>query len=673
VAPGDATTGVRLGLAHGTAIVRWMRLLAWVAVARIAVVVLGWATQVLVPASPSPQTWYLLSRETLLDGWLRWDVGWILLTAKTGYSAVLVDVPPGRLPLPVIALVGRALELAGVPIEVELLAVCNLASIVGMAMVLSSAKRDRSGGAIALLAMGPWALVAVAPFPEALLLLVLGLGFTAVERGRWTTAALAGSLAWLTAASGPAVWLGLVVASRRVQARRCVWAGASAVGPILAVAFSAYVARQSGEPAARVVEAIWGLPVAADWHIGLAALSGASAALPVAVIVGETALLVVLSAVRARDLGADKLCVAIGSLALGAAGGPATLARAAVTSAAAVAARVAAPPAVVAAAGAALAIVVALFGGWYPWTGSETGASPTRDRLSAAYPELRDRQPRAEGFVAGEVTGEVAILDWRPTEEQPQETRSVAGALVVAVRRPTSSHLAASVRASDASGAVVASGDYALGASTWQRGLKSGDEFEIPVLLGIDANVPAGILDLTAYIFELPGYSLVQTTDPTTGRPVTVRLESAVIARPGKLWPELGAVETPLASFDGGLDLMSARATCHSDRGECTVDATLRKSMPLRERYTVFVHVLDSHGALLGQSDSYPLDGRLPTDAWPVGYAAHDHRSIAIRSTSAASTIRLGLYVAETGRRVRLIGPPAMAGQDSVQLLVTAP
>jgi hypothetical protein len=83
-------------------------------------------------------------------------------------------------------------------------------------------------------------------------------------------------------------------------------------------------------------------------------------------------------------------------------------------------------------------------------------------------------------------------------------------------------------------------------------------------------------------------------------------------------------------------------------------DETLVVPKPVRSLpdYTVFVHALDSTGQLVAQRDSHPRGGSYPTSLWqPDEYVADDY---AFDLPPGGYHFVLGLYLAETGERLRL-------------------
>jgi hypothetical protein len=73
-------------------------------------------------------------------------------------------------------------------------------------------------------------------------------------------------------------------------------------------------------------------------------------------------------------------------------------------------------------------------------------------------------------------------------------------------------------------------------------------------------------------------------------------------------------------------------------------------AVPAEKSYTVFVHLVDSTGALVGQGDGLPADGSRPTDTWLPGEVIADRHQLPL--VSEASAFRVGLYDLATGDRV---------------------
>jgi len=79
--------------------------------------------------------------------------------------------------------------------------------------------------------------------------------------------------------------------------------------------------------------------------------------------------------------------------------------------------------------------------------------------------------------------------------------------------------------------------------------------------------------------------------------------------------------------------------------------------------YKVFVHALDARGAILAQHDGVPDAWRRPTDSWAAGEFIVDEHPISGVDAARIHTLRVGLYDAISGTRLRTI-----EGADSVDL-----
>ena len=75
--------------------------------------------------------------------------------------------------------------------------------------------------------------------------------------------------------------------------------------------------------------------------------------------------------------------------------------------------------------------------------------------------------------------------------------------------------------------------------------------------------------------------------------------------------------------------------------------------------YTVFTHVLDADGNIVGQWDSIPQGGELPTITWVSGEVVVDHYQIpiAMEAQPGPCHIEIGMYNAPTGQRLPVVEP----------------
>jgi hypothetical protein len=102
---------------------------------------------------------------------------------------------------------------------------------------------------------------------------------------------------------------------------------------------------------------------------------------------------------------------------------------------------------------------------------------------------------------------------------------------------------------------------------------------------------------------------------------------------------------------------------------EMTVRLYWRAFGPADKNYTVFVHLLDENGQLIGKKDAPPLNGQAPTETWEAGEYVSDEYVFVINPSApaGAATLELGMYDSATGARLPVI---ARAGDAPLDHLV---
>ncbi|MEP7287576.1 MAG: glycosyltransferase family 39 protein [Chloroflexota bacterium] len=81
-----------------------------------------------------------------------------------------------------------------------------------------------------------------------------------------------------------------------------------------------------------------------------------------------------------------------------------------------------------------------------------------------------------------------------------------------------------------------------------------------------------------------------------------------------------------------------------------------RASATPKIAYTVFVHLLDSAGKVIAQSDAQPAQGQRPTTSWVTNEYIDDVHALTFnrQDYTGSATLEVGLYDAATGKRVSL-------------------
>jgi hypothetical protein len=96
------------------------------------------------------------------------------------------------------------------------------------------------------------------------------------------------------------------------------------------------------------------------------------------------------------------------------------------------------------------------------------------------------------------------------------------------------------------------------------------------------------------------------------------------------------------------VDLLKSQAVVTQDGIRIDLTWQARQSL---ENTTIFVHLVDQQGSLVGQSDGEALGGSYPFELWAAGDQVMDTRWIKTDSTGPFG-IRVGLYNRQTSERL---------------------
>ncbi|MFZ0544367.1 MAG: DUF2723 domain-containing protein [Candidatus Promineifilaceae bacterium] len=102
--------------------------------------------------------------------------------------------------------------------------------------------------------------------------------------------------------------------------------------------------------------------------------------------------------------------------------------------------------------------------------------------------------------------------------------------------------------------------------------------------------------------------------------------------------------------------------------GQLAVNLVWQGLGNMDEDYTVFVQVLDEHDQIVGQADSWPLQGTFPTSAWAVGERVEDPYLVRLSEELPPGQYRLqvGWYLLGTTRRLPVLDESGTAVDDKV-------
>lgn len=194
--------------------------------------------------------------------------------------------------------------------------------------------------------------------------------------------------------------------------------------------------------------------------------------------------------------------------------------------------------------------------------------------------------------------------------------------------------------------------------SAWQPGEVIEDRYRFLL--------PAASFPVQAWDLHLALY------DGESGERLPIEVDGAVVDHllltrqrlPGEnpSCPEEGRL-TAAVRFGEAVALTHALVTSEEDGARVLL--CWQALQPLPADYTVFVHLLDSSGALVDTGDGPPMGGAFPTSLWQPGDAILDPHVLATE-IDAGDTVVVGLYRAEGGERLAALVDGLAAPNNAV-------
>jgi hypothetical protein len=187
--------------------------------------------------------------------------------------------------------------------------------------------------------------------------------------------------------------------------------------------------------------------------------------------------------------------------------------------------------------------------------------------------------------------------------------------------------------------------------SSWATGLYLRDSFEM--------RVPDDALPIQ---YEIG----VGFRDPATGEMLPV--DQGTMVELGRLWvlpedkpdPPAG----PRAHFGPAIEFLGA----HTDPMQLTL--YWRTDRPIAGDYSIFIHLLDTQGQVVGQIDGTPYDNRYPLWAWQPGQIIEDRRSLTEQIDPIhVDAIAVGVYDLDTGERLAAVDANGNALPNNAQII----
>lgn len=138
---------------------------------------------------------------------------------------------------------------------------------------------------------------------------------------------------------------------------------------------------------------------------------------------------------------------------------------------------------------------------------------------------------------------------------------------------------------------------------------------------------------------------------------------------PWDLWLCQSAQLQPVADFAQGIQLVTATVP---KRLTDTLHLTLfwQTDQAITQDYTVFVHVLDATGAMIGQWDQPPAGGEAPTTTWQPQRLVVDDYQVPITLAQAIAPYRVyvGLYDPQNGQRLPIRASARLVTDNRLEL-----
>ncbi|MBP8002885.1 MAG: DUF2723 domain-containing protein [Chloroflexi bacterium] len=181
----------------------------------------------------------------------------------------------------------------------------------------------------------------------------------------------------------------------------------------------------------------------------------------------------------------------------------------------------------------------------------------------------------------------------------------------------------------------------------------------------LSTNQPAGHYELT-----------VSTTTPS--------LYCGWLARPRSLCSlgqmEISGIPLPTGATNYNdliaLTAIDVATTTLQSGGELLLDIQWQALAPLNDNYTVFIQVLDANDQIVGQVDSWPVQGTHPTGQWQPGEQINDRYTILLKPDLTPGSYRLivGWYLLATLQRLPILNSTGLPIGDThiVEGLVVA-
>jgi 4-amino-4-deoxy-L-arabinose transferase-like glycosyltransferase len=205
------------------------------------------------------------------------------------------------------------------------------------------------------------------------------------------------------------------------------------------------------------------------------------------------------------------------------------------------------------------------------------------------------------------------------------------------------------LRAVSADGKLIAKSDDAVLAPTYPTRLwRTGEYLRTIQDLNIPSDAPNGKVVVRLFLLDPAGNPVGRTDGvPVAGIEIGGRTHSSTRPIPA---------HSVNASFGNDISMIGYNLTSESVTAGRPISVTLywQALGPTDRAYTVFVHLLNKDGRVVGQLDSAPMQGKAPTDTWQAGEFFSDlyEFSVVRDAPPGAAELEIGFYDPATGIRL---------------------
>ncbi len=178
----------------------------------------------------------------------------------------------------------------------------------------------------------------------------------------------------------------------------------------------------------------------------------------------------------------------------------------------------------------------------------------------------------------------------------------------------------------------------------WQPG----DRLRVPVRLTVPADLPAGAYRIGLTLFDVETNTGLPARNDPAGPPPDLQTGWFRAGAPETELPAGQMQSLPTTTWADGivLESLAVPAEALAPGDSLPVQLRWRVNQPVERNLTMFVHLVNGDGEIVGQYDALPGGGRWPTTVWQAGDLVADELTIPLPAQLPPGEygLRIGLY-----------------------------